>query len=87
MKKISVITRTKNRPQLLKRCAENLLKQTMKDFQWVIVNDAGEKGNVQDIADDAKSAGLDVLLLHKEQSTAHGSLISKAASWHFAPNP
>jgi len=41
----------------------------LKYFQWVIVNDAGHKVEVQAIADYATRAGLNVMLLHKEQST------------------
>lgn len=69
MKKIAVITRTKNRPQLLRRCAENLSKQSLKDFQWVIVNDAGNTEDVETVANYGKSLGLDVKLLHKTEST------------------
>jgi len=69
MKKIAVITRTKNRPQLLKRCAENLSKQSMKDFQWVIVNDAGHQQDVENVANYGTSLGLDITLLHRSEST------------------
>jgi glycosyltransferase involved in cell wall biosynthesis len=68
MKKIAVITRTKNRPQLLRRCAENLSKQSMKDLQWVIVNDAGNREDVEDVVNYGKNLGLDIKLLHKNYS-------------------
>lgn len=69
MKKIAVITRTKNRPQLLLRCAENLSQQTTKDFQWIIVNDAGDKDKVEKVTIHARKLGLDVVLLHRIEST------------------
>jgi len=39
--KVSVITRTRNRPQFLKRARAGLATQTFKDFEWIIVNDGG----------------------------------------------
>lgn len=43
MCKISIITVTRNRPQLLKNKAlASLLKQTSPDFEWIVINDGGE---------------------------------------------
>lgn len=36
---ISVITPTYNRAYILSKCYESLLKQTSKDFEWVVVDD------------------------------------------------
>lgn len=39
--KITVVTRTKDRPRLLARVAKSLELQSYDDFEWVIVNDGG----------------------------------------------
>ena len=48
MTKVAIITRTMNRPILLRRAAQSILNQTFKDYIWVIVND-GEKEPVSDV--------------------------------------
>lgn len=55
MPKLAVITRTKNRSLLLRRCAESLAKQTYKDFVWCVVNDAGEESAVLEILEYAST--------------------------------
>ena len=45
---VDVITRTKNRPRLLKRCLESLLSQSYPDWHWVVVNN-GEAGPVESL--------------------------------------
>src|SRR5690606_31325740 len=46
MAKIGIITRTKNRPILLRRALQSVVNQTLEDWQLVVVNDGGEKGPV-----------------------------------------
>ncbi|MDP5209203.1 glycosyltransferase family A protein [Microbulbifer sp. 2205BS26-8] len=46
---VAIITRTKDRPVLLKRAAESVEKQTFKNYVWVIVNDGGELSKVENI--------------------------------------
>jgi glycosyltransferase involved in cell wall biosynthesis len=70
MPKIAVITRTKDRPYFLKRCAQSIAGQSYKDLLWVIVNDGGETGAVEAVAADAGSRGVAVKVVHREQS--HG---------------
>ncbi|APW46537.1 hypothetical protein RA876_09325 [Rhodoferax antarcticus] len=68
MKKIAVITRTKSRNLLLKRCLESLLRQTYKNITWVIVNDNGDIKGVEIIATEARMAGLDTKVINREIS-------------------
>ncbi|MBQ7402389.1 MAG: glycosyltransferase [Lentisphaeria bacterium] len=67
-KKVAVITRTKNREILLHRARMSVAKQTFKDLIWVIVNDGGERPGVDAIAEQARAEGIEVLVLHHEQS-------------------
>lgn len=67
--RVAIITRTKNRPRLLRRALEDILKQTYSDWTLVVVNDGGERPEV----DAAVSAFGDrlagrVLVLHEEES-------------------
>ncbi len=67
-KKVAVITRTKDREILLYRAKMSVAKQTFKDLIWVIVNDGGKRPGVDAVADGAKAEGIDVLVIHHEQS-------------------
>ena len=45
--RVAVITRTKDRPVMLERCAESVLGQTYKNWVHVIVNDGGNPTTVE----------------------------------------
>ena len=45
----AIITRTRNRPLLLERAIKSILAQTEKDYIHVILNDGGDKKEVEDI--------------------------------------
>jgi len=45
--KVCVITRTKNRSILLRRAADSVRSQTFQDFRWVVVNDGGNREDVE----------------------------------------
>ncbi len=49
MRKVAIITRTKDRPILLRRAAESIGEQTFDDYVWVIVNDGGDREVVAEI--------------------------------------
>ncbi|MDP2520913.1 glycosyltransferase [Shimia thalassica] len=48
---VAIITRTKNRPILLKRAAESVACQSYDNYIWVIVNDGGDEDIVIDTID------------------------------------
>jgi len=68
MKKIAVITRTKDRPVFLRRCADDLIAQKFQDLSWVIVNDGGQTGPVDEVASYARTRGLDCSVVHLTQN-------------------
>lgn len=68
MKKVAVITRTKNRPILLKRAMYSVTEQIYKDFIWVVVNDGGEWDEVNEIVNEAKNLGVEVMVIHNDYS-------------------
>jgi glycosyltransferase involved in cell wall biosynthesis len=69
MAKVAVITRTKNRELLLRRAIESVLSQTEKDWQHVIVNDAGDPTAVDALAAEySKYYGDRLKIVHREKS-------------------
>ena len=48
MPKLTVVTSTYNRPELLKRCIESVLNSSFSDFEYVIINN-GSTDDTQDV--------------------------------------
>lgn len=46
---VAIITRTKNRPLLLKRAAESVARQTYPEYSWIVVNDGGDEAAVREV--------------------------------------
>jgi glycosyltransferase involved in cell wall biosynthesis len=65
---VSIITRTKERPLTLARAAESVARQTLSDFEWVVVNDGGPKGPVDEVAERSRQRGIAVRVLHNDVS-------------------
>lgn len=80
MKKVAVITRTKNRPLLLQRAFESIKNQIYKDYVWVIVNDGGEISPVERIVLDASHSGMETVLIHTELSLGMEAASNKGIS-------
>ena len=68
MSRIAVITRTKNRPLLLNRCLDSLIRQTYRDFLWVVVNDNGNVEEVDSVVNRAVKLGIPVQVIHRTVS-------------------
>lgn len=66
--KVVVITRTKNRPVMLRRALASVSHQTFRHFAWVIVNDGGDAAEVEMIATSARQEQLEVHTIHNSQS-------------------
>jgi glycosyltransferase involved in cell wall biosynthesis len=67
--KISIITRTKNRPVLLKRAIESVLAQTYSDFLHVVVNDGGDRSEIERLMNGYKGNYENrLLLIHNDKS-------------------
>lgn len=61
--RVDVITRTRDRPLLLRRSIESVLNQTHENWIHIIVNDGGDKNVVQEIVDQFSSRYRDRLNL------------------------
>jgi glycosyltransferase involved in cell wall biosynthesis len=68
MKQVAVITRSQNRPVLVRRASFNLEQQKFRDFYWVLVNDAGERKPVEEAATMARNAGIDCQVIQRNES-------------------
>lgn len=66
--KVAVITRTKNRPVLLRRAAESVAKQTYTNLEWVVVNDGGDLSAVRSVIDQSLADPSKITICHNLQS-------------------
>ena len=66
--KVAIITRTKNRPLLLKRAAASVIGQTYPDYVWVVVNDGGDEVAVCTVIEECAVDRRRVLLVSNPQS-------------------
>lgn len=70
MYKVAVVTRTKDRPAFLRRAIESIHNQTYKDFIHVIVNDGGDRSEVEGVvAEFGVDVGDKVKLFHRPESS------------------
>ncbi len=65
---VAVITRTKNRPVMLKRAAESVANQSFTDYVWVVVNDGGEPNEVDRIVAQSPVDLRKVIIIHNPVS-------------------
>lgn len=71
MKRITVFTPTYNRKKLIHHCYESLLRQTCKDFKWLIIDD-GSTDNTKDLVDQWIEEGkLEIKYIYKENGGLH----------------
>ena len=61
---VSVIIPTRNRAKLLRRALDSLIKQTLKDFEVIIINDAGV--DIDQLINEYRSLGLIIIYLKNQ---------------------
>jgi glycosyltransferase involved in cell wall biosynthesis len=72
----AIITRTKNRPLLLKRCLLSVGRQTCTDYLHVIVNDGGEPSAVEATIDATLADRCKLQVIHNPQSLGLGGALN-----------
>lgn len=77
---LSIITPAYNRGHLLQNCYESLLRQSDKDFQWIIVDD-GSTDNTRDVAASFDTKDFEITYVQKENGGKHTAL--NAAHCHI----
>lgn len=63
---LSVITPTYNREKELKRVYDSLVKQTCKDFEWIVVDDGSTDNTKNEIENLASSNDINIRYFRKE---------------------
>ena len=77
--KVAVITRTKNRPALLKRALESVHSQTYKNFIHVVINDAGDTGAVNRLIEGQERLDSKrIKVIHNKESKGMEAASNKA---------
>jgi glycosyltransferase involved in cell wall biosynthesis len=84
----TVFTPTYNRRHTLERVFDSLRAQTLRDFEWLVVDDGSTDGTPELIADWAKTAGFPIRFfrqLHSGKHIAHNLAVREARGQFFAP--
>lgn len=73
MKTLTVFTPSYNRAYTLHKCYESLLRQTSKDFTWVIIDD-GSSDNTKELVDSwINENKLEINYIYQENQGMHGA--------------
>lgn len=83
---VTIITRTKNRPTLLRRAAESVAQQTFYNYEWVIVNDGGNLDDVLEVVNSSQVDPTKITICHNEQSlgmegASNAGIASSSSTW------
>ena len=73
MTKLSIITPTYNRAHTLPRCFKSLLRQTCRDFEWIVVDD-GSTDDTQSVITGFETELFPVTKILKENGGKHTAL-------------
>ena len=69
----TVFTPTYNRAHTLHRVYDSLCAQTLRDFEWLVIDDGSTDGTADLIANWAKSADFPIRYFKQEHSGRHGA--------------
>ncbi len=78
--KVAVITRTKNRPVMLKRAAKSVANQQFQDLVWVVVNDGGDPEEVNQVVEQSPVDLRKVIVVHNPTSLGMEAASNRAIS-------
>ena len=70
-KRITVFTPTYNRGDLLHRCYESLLRQTNKQFEWLIIDDGSVDNTKQVVEQWMQENKIEIQYVYKENGGLH----------------
>lgn len=73
MKKLTVFTPTYNRAYCLGKCYESLVKQTCKDFIWLIIDDGSSDGTKELVESWKKENKIDIKYVWQKNMGMHGA--------------
>jgi glycosyltransferase involved in cell wall biosynthesis len=83
---VSVITRTKNRPIMLERALDSVSGQDYWRFEWIVVNDGGERAPVDELVEEARSRGVTANVVHRDlsigmEAASNAGIARAVGSW------
>lgn len=81
--RIAVITRTKDRPRLLRRALESLYAQTQTNFIHVVVNDGGDEGELKSVLKSFPDPNR--IILHNKKPKGLSATLNQAVRSTDAP--
>ncbi|VEH39594.1 PGL/p-HBAD biosynthesis glycosyltransferase Rv2957/MT3031 [Fusobacterium varium] len=65
---ITIFTPVYNRKDTLLRLYESLKRQTVKEFQWIVVDDGSTDGTKELMADFTREEAVDIIYEYQENS-------------------
>ena len=83
---VVIITRTKNRPVLLRRAANSVATQNFMNFEWMIVNDGGDLEDVLTTLENSLADHARITICHNESSlgmeaASNAGICNSASRW------
>ena len=78
MARVSIVVRTKNRPQFLKRALHDIEAQKYRKFEVVVINDGGDPEQVEEVVRSQPGAENWCTVLHNVESEGFASASNKA---------
>lgn len=73
MKTLTIFTPAYNRARTLPRTYESLLRQTCKDFEWLVIDDGSTDGTRELVEDWIKEKKIPIRYIHKKNQGMHGA--------------
>ena len=71
MKTLTVFTPTFNRAECLRRCYESLLRQTCRDFVWLVVDDGSSDGTADLVREWQRAGHVEIRYHYQENGGMH----------------
>jgi len=66
--RVAVVTRTRNRPLMLRRAAISIQNQTFTDLAWLVINDGGDPEAVEKVLSDQPCLRYERTVIHNPSS-------------------
>ena len=73
MKTLTIFTPTYNRAHTIGRTYESLLRQTCRDFEWLIIDDGSTDNSRELIGGWIKEGKISIRYIHQENQGMHGA--------------
>lgn len=82
---VTIIMRTRERAVLLRRALEDVCAQSWHDWHLVVVNDGGDRGDVEQLIGEHAALSGRVTILHNDEPRGRGAALNQALSVGESP--